>query len=142
MVAGQALRAAEAFGRLLMAMRRLSVALALLTQSTVDGIAPITSAAMLAIRTGRQVVAWLRARLPIVARTVPVALAARAPCEIPARARARLVLWTTVAAQHTFAQTRFRSVVTPAARWIVATLRTRFIEFALRSAASQCGATL
>lgn len=123
MIAGQAFCAAKAFGRLLMAMRGLAIALALLAQSAVDRIAPVAGATVFAIRTGRQIVARLCARLSIVARTVTVALAARTSREVPARARTdHLILRSAITARHALAQARLRAIVAPAAGGVIATL--------------------
>lgn len=65
MIAGQAFGAAIAFGRFVVAMRRLTVALALLADAAVHGAAPVSGFAALTIGAGRQILAWLQAGVMI-----------------------------------------------------------------------------
>lgn len=123
MIARQTFGAAIAFGRFVMAVSGLAVALAFLADSAVDRTSPESGFAAFTVGTGREVLAGLKAGMMVGTGAVAIALAARAVREVPPIGLAlHFVLGTTIAAWQTLAETRFGTVVTPTACGVVTAL--------------------
>lgn len=126
MVARQPFGAAIALCRFVVAVRRLAVALALLTDATVDRAAPVAGFAALTIGAGRQILARLDTGVMIGARAVAVALAAGTVRKMPPIGGAlHFILGATITAGQALAEPRLGAVVAPTACGVVAALRAR-----------------